>query len=56
MKVSVIVPVYNEEESIPELYSELRDVLDCESWDGEIIMVDDGSIDQSAEVISKIAE
>jgi glycosyltransferase involved in cell wall biosynthesis len=56
MKVSVIVPVYNEEESIPELYGELRDVIDRQPWDAEIIMVDDGSADRSAESISKIAE
>jgi len=56
MKISVIVPVYNEEESIRGLYSELRGVIDREPWDAEIIMVDDGSIDQSAEIISEIAE
>ena len=56
MKVSVIVPVYDEEESISRLYGELRSVLDRESWDAEIIMVDDGSVDRSAEVISEIAE
>ena len=56
MKVSVIVPVFNEEESLPELYGELRSVLDREPWEGEIIMVDDGSSDRSASVISDIAK
>ncbi len=56
MKISVIVPVYNEEESIPELYAELGTVFDRERWDGEIIMVDDGSTDGSAAAISRIAE
>jgi glycosyltransferase involved in cell wall biosynthesis len=55
MKVSVIVPVYNEEESIPELYAELGAVFDRERWDGEIILVDDGSTDGSAAAISRIA-
>lgn len=56
MKVSVIIPIFNEEESIPDLYRELADVIDREPWDGEIIMVDDGSVDRSAEVIVEIAE
>jgi glycosyltransferase involved in cell wall biosynthesis len=56
MKISVIVPVYNEEESIPELYDELRAVIDREPWDAEIIMVDDGSADQSAAIIANLAE
>lgn len=56
MKVSIIVPVYNEEESIPELYRELKAVFDRAPWDGEIIMIDDGSADDSAAVIATIAE
>ncbi len=56
MRISVIVPVYNEEESIPELYAELEAVFDRERWDGEIVMVDDGSTDGSVAAISRIAE
>jgi glycosyltransferase involved in cell wall biosynthesis len=56
MKISVIVPVYNEEESIPELCNELAAVFDREPWDAEFIMVDDGSTDQSATIILKMAE
>jgi glycosyltransferase involved in cell wall biosynthesis len=56
MKVSVIIPVYNEEESLPKLYQELRAVFDREPLDGEIIMVDDGSTDRSAEEIVRIAK
>jgi glycosyltransferase involved in cell wall biosynthesis len=55
MKVSVIIPVYNEEESIPELCAELAAVLSREPWDSEIIMIDDGSTDRSAAVILRIA-
>ena len=54
MKVSIIIPVYNEEASISELYRELKAVLDREPWDGEIIMVDDGSTDDSAKVIGDL--
>jgi len=56
MKVSVIIPVYNEEESLPKLYEELQAVFDREPLDGEIIMVDDGSTDRSAEEIVRIAK
>ena len=56
MKISVIVPVYNEEESIPDLYKELRAVVENEPWDAEFIMVDDGSQDRSVQVIGEIAE
>ncbi len=56
MKVSVIIPVFNEEESLPALYEELRTVFDREPWDAEVIMVDDGSQDRSAAVIEEIAD
>ena len=56
MKVSVMIPVFNEEESLPELYQELRVLFDSEPWEGEAIMVDDGSSDRSASVIARLAE
>ena len=56
MKVSVIIPVYNEEESLPELYRELQTVFDREPLEGEFIMVDDGSTDRSAEEIVRIGK
>jgi len=56
MKISFIVPVYNEEERISDLYSELREVIEREPWDAEVIMVDDGSVDQSAKIIANIAK
>jgi glycosyltransferase involved in cell wall biosynthesis len=48
-QVSVIVPVYNEEENVPILQSELRAAL--EGVDHEIIFVDDGSADRTLERI-----
>jgi dolichol-phosphate mannosyltransferase len=47
--VSVIVPVYNEDENVPMLQAELRAAL--KSVDHELIFVDDGSVDQTVERI-----
>jgi len=52
--ISVIVPVFNEEESLEKLYSELLHVLESfVSW--EIIFVDDGSDDNSFRILKKMA-
>jgi glycosyltransferase involved in cell wall biosynthesis len=49
--LSVVVPVYNEEESLPVLWPELRDALEPTGLRYEVIFVDDGSRDGSAEVV-----
>jgi glycosyltransferase involved in cell wall biosynthesis len=49
--LSVVIPVYNEEESLPLLWPELSAVLDAERLDFEVVFVDDGSRDRSAEII-----
>ena len=55
MKISVVIPVYNEVESVEQLYKELIKVLS--SFDSyQIIFVDDGSSDGSVNVIKKIVE
>jgi len=55
-KVSVVIPVYNEEASIPALLE--RTVAACESLkrEYEIILVDDGSTDRSAELLAAAAK
>ena len=55
MKVSVIIPVFNEVESIKELYDQLKIGLE-QYAPNEIIFVDDGSSDGSVEAIKKISE
>ena len=52
--ISVIVPLYNEEESILPLYSELKNGL--KKYDFEIIFVNDGSSDGSKEVVQSIID
>ena len=53
---SIIAPIFNESGNIPELYRRLNDVLGStgEAW--EIILVDDGSTDDSADLIREYAE
>ena len=51
--ISVIVPLYNEEESLPELFAWIDRVMDAHHFTYEIIAVNDGSRDHSWEVIEK---
>ncbi len=54
--VSVVVPVYNEEESIPEMYRQLTDVLSKLGRSYEILVIDDGSRDRSFELLKALHE
>jgi len=54
--ISVIVPLYNEEESLEELVSWISRVNDTHGFSYEIILVDDGSNDSSWQVISNLAQ
>ena len=56
MEVSVLVPVFDEEENLRELADELIDVLRGMGRPFEIIMVDDGSKDDSANIITRLSE
>ncbi len=51
LDLSVVVPVYNEEENLPLLWPEIRDVLGPTGLRYEVIFVDDGSLDRSAEIV-----
>lgn len=53
-KLSVVVPCFNEEESIPLFYKELNKVISSMDIDWEIIFVDDGSNDSTLEQIKKL--
>lgn len=56
LDISIVVPLYNEEESLPELVEWIKRVVDCEQLSLEIILVDDGSSDDSWSVIEKLRE
>jgi glycosyltransferase involved in cell wall biosynthesis len=53
--ISVVVPVYNEEQNIPLLYREIKFALDKISKNYEIVFVDDGSSDQGLSALREIA-
>lgn len=54
--VSVVVPLYNEEGNVNELYQELYSALHDKEFSYEIIFVDDGSSDRTAEIVQGICE
>ncbi|MEG8947841.1 glycosyltransferase family 2 protein [Rosettibacter firmus] len=54
-KVSIVIPLYNEEESIKPLYNDLKKSLKNISCEHEIIFVDDGSTDKSLNIIKELA-
>ena len=56
MDISVVVPLYNEEESIPELFSWIERVMNEHNFSYEVIFISDGSTDRSWELISGLKE
>lgn len=55
MNISVVVPLYNEEESLPELFAWIKRVMETHHFTYEVIFVNDGSTDRSWDVIEKLA-
>lgn len=56
MEISIVIPVYNEKDSLPKLQAALHDALSSISLPWEIVYVDDGSIDGSQDVLASLAE
>jgi glycosyltransferase involved in cell wall biosynthesis len=54
MTLSVVIPVYNEEENVPLLYEKLREALDPLKQEYEILFVDDGSTDRTLSMLDVI--
>ncbi len=54
--ISIVIPVYNEEESLKELFKEIDNALQKLKLEYEIIFVDDGSVDNSLEIIQNRAK
>ena len=55
MDISVIIPLFNEEESVPELYAWIERVMKAHKYTFEVIFVNDGSTDTSWEVIERLS-
>ena len=53
--ISIVVPVYNEEEALPLFYAQLREVLDSLNREWEVIFVNDGSKDQTGGILEELA-
>ena len=55
LDLTIIVPLFNEEESLPELTAWIHRVIDPKGWEFEIIMIDDGSRDGSWDTVTRLA-
>ena len=55
MDISVVVPLYNEEESLPELYAWIERVMKAHGFSYEVIFVNDGSTDRSWQIIEELS-
>jgi glycosyltransferase involved in cell wall biosynthesis len=55
IELSIVVPLYNEEESVDALYGSIVDAMSAQEYRFEIVFVDDGSRDRTVEIASNIA-
>ena len=56
MDISVVIPLYNEEESLPELYAWIERVMKANNFTFEVIFINDGSKDNSWKVIESLSQ
>jgi glycosyltransferase involved in cell wall biosynthesis len=54
MTISVVIPLYNEEENVRELHDRLKAVLDAMDTDYEVLFIDDGSTDSTLQLLQDI--
>lgn len=55
MKISLVVPVFNEEATIPIFYKTVREFEELKPYEVEIVFINDGSKDATESIINKIA-
>ena len=56
MKISVVIPLLNESESLAELVDSIKEIMSLHSFTHEIILIDDGSDDNSWNIIESLAK
>lgn len=56
LDLSIVIPLLNEDESLPELHAWIQKVMASNGFSYEVIYIDDGSKDHSWEVINKLKE
>lgn len=56
MDISVVIPLYNEDESLPELFAWIKRVMEANGFSYEVIFVNDGSTDHSWDVIERLSK
>src|SRR5436853_5892103 len=56
MLLSIVVPVYNDLEALPSLFSAIRGVMTSTHHNYEIIVIDDGSVDGTSDALKQTAE
>lgn len=54
MNISVVIPLYNEEESLPELHTWIQRVMNEHNFSYEVVFVDDGSTDRSWSIVEDL--
>jgi glycosyltransferase involved in cell wall biosynthesis len=54
--VSIIIPVFNEAESLPQLHQTIHQAINCQPIDWEVVYVDDGSRDNSLAILEELAD
>jgi dolichol-phosphate mannosyltransferase len=54
--ISIVVPVFNEQEALPELYRRVSDVMDSVDMPFEFVLVDDRSTDKSLEIMLELCQ
>ena len=55
LDISIVIPLFNEEESLPELVTWIERVCKEHNYTHEVIMIDDGSTDNSWEMVKKLS-
>ena len=56
LQLSIVVPAYNEAESLPILLEQIQSVLKTHAYRAEVIFINDGSTDATAEVLDALSD